>query len=438
MLTFFATIAQGIWVNFLNDEGILVVDLPLVLLFIFGRKKLRLSPSSIALVSFAVLFMVWSHIGYSFAPNRIYFLQETVMNIRTFLIFIAIVSFVNTKEEMQNVFLGLTIGALFQGLIGVHQWLRGPVGLGFWGEQRFLSWQAMGTFVHASVFGMYISLMTILNYRMAAFLRPKYHKLYIAAFFIGITALYASLNRATWLAFASSMVLMFIVDTIRGKTFQKRTRKFLVALGIVALAGTVRYGPIIIDRFSDAEETLTDERSSSRKSLALDALRIINDHPVFGVGLNNYREFVNKETAGTKVVHCSYLLIAAELGWTGLVIFSGLLISAGILGIKLMRSKDVYINNVAAALVTALMSFSIAILPSPDYRILYVKTHIWMIFALLVVLAKLEFHLSQKRTNPGEKFNQKTKTSGLKEKKKYKNTGPFVPNIGPRDIYCME
>ena len=438
LLTFFATIAQGIWVNWLNDEGLLVVDLPLVLLFVFGRKKLSLSPSSIALVVFAAIFMIWSHIGYFYAPNRVYFWQETIMNIRTVLIFVAIISFVNSKEGLQNVFLGLTIGATFQGVIAMHQWLRGPVGLGFLGEQPFLSWQAQGTFVHASVFGMYISLMTILNYRMAVFLRPKYHKLYAAAFFIGVIALYASLNRSTWLAFAFSMVVMFIVDTVRGKTFQPRARKFIVLIGVVMLAGIVRYGPIIVDRFSDAEETLTDDRSSSRKSLALDAMRIIGDHPVFGVGLNNYREFVDKETAGTKVVHCSYLLIAAELGWTGLVFFSGILATAGMLGIKLMRSNDHYVSNVAAALVTALMSFSIAILPSPDYRILYVKTHIWMILGLMVVLAKLESTESKRRDKPLLKKNATKVRTSIKEKQAPGKLEPILPNIGPRELYCIE
>ena len=118
--------------------------------------------------------------------------------------------------------------------------------------------------------------------------------------------------------------------------------------------------------------------------------------------------------------------------------FSGILIAAGVLGIKLMRSNDNYISNVAAALVTALMSFSIAILPSPDYRILYVKTHIWMILGLIVVLAKLESHLSRKRENPISKQKTTKARTGSTEKKGYNNLEPIFPNIGPRELYCTE
>lgn len=432
VLTFFATIAQGIWSEWLQDEIILVVDLPLIAMFFVGKKKLNIPPKAMPLIVFTIIFMLWSHIGFFFAPNRLYLWQETIMNIRTMLMFVVIIFFVNSKEELQNVFLGLAIGAFFQGVIAWHQWLRGPVGLGFLGEQRFLSWQAQGTFVHASVFGMYISLMSILNYRMAVFLRPRFHKFYVATFFIGVVALYASLNRATWLAFAMSMIIMFIVDMARGHTRLKRARKILIWVAVAALIGIVRYGPVVVARFNDADESLTSERSSSRKSLALDALRIISEHPVVGVGLNNYREYVNQETAGTKVVHCSYLLIAAELGWTGLVFFLGVLGSAAWMAIGLMRSFDFYIRNVAAALFTALMSFSIAILPSPDYRILYVKTHIWMIIGLIVVAAKLEQQLkTAKRTAPVAIKRAVRKRAEFDRGQR----GPVLPNIGPRELF---
>ena len=428
-LTFFATIAQGIWFGWLKDDGLLVVDLPIVLLFIFGKNKLNLPPKTFPFLLFAGLFMLWSHIGYLFAPNKLYLWQESVMNLRAILMFVVIISFVNSKEELQNVLFGFAIGAAFQGIIAMHQWLRGPVGLGFLGEQPGLAWQAQGTFVHASVFGMYISLLTIINYRLAVFVQPKFHKFYVVTFFIGVIALYASYNRATWLAFACSMLIMFIVDTFRGFTRERRSRKILLLIGLIAVIGAARYGAIMVDRFSDAEESMLDDRSSSRKSLALDALRIIQDHPVVGVGLNNYREYVSKETAGTQVVHCSYLLIAAELGWPGMLLFISVLFSAGALAISLMRSKDLYLSHIAAALFTALMSFSIAILPSPDYRILYVKTHIWMIMGLIIVVAKLENHLKNVKKIEG---HDKTPVHKKGPIKKFGITETLVPNIGRR------
>ncbi len=440
LLTFCATIAQGLWINWLDDEGILVVDIPLILLYIFGHKKLKLAPKTLFALVPVIVFMLWVHIGIFFAPNKLYFRQETVENIRATLIFIALISFINTKEDLQYVFLGFAIGATFQGLIAWHQWLRGPVGLGFLGEQPGLGWQAQGTFVHASVFGMYISLLSIFNYRMAVFLRPKYHKLYVAAFFIGVVALYASYNRATWIAFATSMTLMFFVDVFRGNAFKKRSAKLIFVIALIAAAGAARYGADIVNRFNDAEDSLEANRSSSRKSLALDALRIIHNHPLVGVGLNNYREYVNPETAGTKLVHCSYLLVAAETGWFGLALFLSILFSFIFIGVRTMKSKDALLSNVAAALVTAMISFSIAILPSPDYRISYVKNHIWMIFALTLVVAKLDYHLSTRKkvkkvAKSSAPKNGSIGLSGKRDVESFKPHVPPIPNIGPRHLY---
>jgi len=406
LLTFCATVAQGLWVDWLQDEAILVVDIPLVMLYILGftRKRLRQAPYALPALILTGAFFVWSHLGMFFAPNQVYFRQEMVMNIRALLIFIAIILFVNSKEDLQFIFLGFAGGILFQGLVAIHQWLRGPVGLSFLGEQHW-GWQAMGTFVHASVLGMYLSLLCILTYRMAVFLRPKYHPLYVVAFFVGAVGLYASFNRATWLGFAVSMTIMFAIDLFRGSVLKKKTIGIIGLMAVFALAGAIRYGTTMVERFSDTEESLMAERTSSRKSLALDALRIMNNHPYLGTGLNNYREYVNPETAGTRIVHCSYLLVGAELGYPGLAIFIATIASFFWVGIKGMRSKDTFVSNVSAALVTAMISFCIAILPSPDYRNLYVKNHIWMIFGLTLVVAKID-HFTKKKTSLQKKASK--------------------------------
>lgn len=394
LLTFFATIAQGITISGIQDyiagpDPIHIVDIPLFLLFVLGRKRLPQARHATLPIVFTILFFLWSASGLFFAVNKPFVNQELLYNLRSLLIFFAIILFVNSKEELQYFFLGFAFGLLYEGLIAVHQWLRGPVGLSFLGEQ-FWGWQAMGTFVHPSVAGFYMSLMSVLTFRMAVYLRPKYHTFYIAAFFIGVVALYATLNRANWLGFAGAMVIMFSIDFFRGKALTKKARGLLTMMAVMALLGTLRYGSVIIDRFSDAEDSMMAERSSSRKNLALDAVRIMNDHPVTGVGLNNYREFVSKETAGLQIVHCSYLLIGAELGYPGLILFVLIILSFLYVGFKSRKSRDQFMYHIASAAVTGILAFAIAMLPSPDYRNLYVKNHIWMVFGITLVVAKID------------------------------------------------
>lgn len=399
LFTFCATVAQGLWVDAVQDEAILVVDIPLLLLYLFGRKRIKQSPLAMLPTILTVLFVLWSAAGLFFAPNQVFVKQELLTNIRVLLIFFAIINFVNTKEDLQYFFLGFAFGLLYEGLIAVHQWLRGPVGLGFLGEQH-VGWQAMGTFVHASVAGFYLSLMSALVFRMAVYLRPKFHKFYVAAFFVGVVGLYGTYNRANWLGFAGAMVIMFGMDFLRGRALTKKARGILALIAVVALAGALRYGGLIIERFSDAEESMMAERSSSRKSLALDAWRIIQEHPVTGVGLNNYREFVNKETAGLQIVHCSYLLVAAELGFVGGILFIAIILAFLYVGFWTRRSKDEFLYHVSSAAVTGIIAFAIAMLPSPDYRNLYVKNHIWMVFAITLVAAKIEYYQRKLLADP--------------------------------------
>jgi hypothetical protein len=395
-LTFFATIAQGFWVEWLKDEGILLVDFPLIMLFIFGRKKFKQAPYTKAAIIFATLFMLWNHSGFSIAVAPVFFRKAAVTNIRAFLIFLAIIMYVRNKEDLQYVFLGFAIAVSFQASISIHQWLRGPVGLAWFGE-KYYGWQASGTFVHPSVFGMYISMLTVLMYRNAVFLRPKFHWIYLFAFLVGIIGLYASFNRSNWLGFSIAMVFVFVVDLVRGSALNRRVRKFIFLILILGTAGAVKYGTTIVERFSDSEESLKGDRSSSRKNLALDAIGIMNDHPWLGTGLNNYREYADEKTAGLQIVHCTYLLIGAELGYPGLILFLIMMACFAWVAFKGMKSKDYFFRNISAALFTAQMAFAVAALPSPDYRILYVKNHIWMIWALTIATAKLDYNYKRLR-----------------------------------------
>ncbi|HOT96757.1 MAG TPA: O-antigen ligase family protein [bacterium] len=404
VFVFCATVAQGITFESIQDivfgaDIILVMDLPLLLLYFFGRK--RLAPSPLAKVSMVLTyaFFAWSAIGLFFAPNLPLLNQELVMNIRTLLIFLALINFVNSKQDVQYLFLGFALGLFFQGFVAIHQWLRGPVGLAFLGEQPG-DWQARGTFVHPSVAGLYFSLMSIFVFRMAVYLRPRFHPLYVIAFFFGVIALYATFNRANWLGFAGAMVIMFAFDFFRGKALTRKARGLLALMAVVAVIGTIRYGTTIVERFSDSEESMLSDRSSSRKSLALDAIRIIKDHPFTGVGLNNYKEYVNKETAGLQIVHCTYLLVTAELGFPGGLLFVALLFSFIYVGFKTRSTKDPFIYHVASAGLTAVIAFAIAMLPSPDYRNLYVKIHIWIAFAVVLIAAKMDYNLRRMLADP--------------------------------------
>ena len=87
--------------------------------------------------------------------------------------------------------------------------------------------------------------------------------------------------------------------------------------------------PSIVERFENAPKSSGEKR----KFFALTALNVVRDHPVAGVGINNWAVFLNghegyqdtspaglDEKGNIGIVETIYLLTAAECGWVGLVL----------------------------------------------------------------------------------------------------------------------
>ena len=87
--------------------------------------------------------------------------------------------------------------------------------------------------------------------------------------------------------------------------------------------------PRIVERFEKAPESSGEKR----RFFARTALNVVRDHPVAGVGINNWAVFLNgheeyqdpspagrDEKGDIGIVETIYLLTAAECGWVGLAL----------------------------------------------------------------------------------------------------------------------
>ncbi len=397
LLAFCGTVTQGLWVAALNTEAILIMDIPLFLLFVVGRSRRPLSPAIKRVLPLMALFLMWPLAGIPGAVDKQAAIASIITNMRALLICLAVLLFVNTREEMRALLAGISAGLLFQGVVAILQFRFGYVGLSFLGEQG-RSWRASGTLGHPNVLAMYTMMLSPLAYRMGVFGQEKYPWFFFAAFLVGVAALFASQGRACWLGFALAMVLFFLLDLKKRRIVQRRTIGVWVLLAVIGVIGAFKYRTILTGRFTGAEEELVGQKTSSRLYLAKDALRIIRGHPLLGVGQENYKLHAGEEILGAKFVHCSYLLVAAEAGVPGLLLMVAVL--AGMLGVtvRVARSRDPFVANVGTGILTALVALCIALLPSPDYRIVWVKNHVWLLFGLALALDKIAYH-EQRRMN---------------------------------------
>ncbi|MDZ7270244.1 MAG: O-antigen ligase family protein [candidate division KSB1 bacterium] len=391
LLAFCGTVTQGLWVAPLNTEAILIMDIPLFLLFVLGRNRRPLSPAIRRILPIMVLFLLWPVAGIPGAVDKQAAIASIITNVRALLICVAVMLFVNTRQDMRALLAGLSAGLLFQGLVAILQFRFGYVGLSFLGEQG-RSWRASGTLGHPNVLAMYTMMLTPLAYRMGVFGQEKYRWLFLTAFLVGVAALFASQGRACWLGFALSMVTFFFVDLKKRRVVSRRTIGIWVLLAIVGVFGAFKYRTILTGRFTGAEEELVGQKTSSRLYLAKDALRIIKGHPIFGVGQENYKLHAGEEILGDKFVHCSYLLVAAEAGVPGLILLLAILGTMLVFTARLAQAKDPFVSNVGTGVLTALVALTVALLPSPDYRIVWVKNHVWLLFGLGLALGKIAYH----------------------------------------------
>jgi len=179
-----------------------------------------------------------------------------------------------------------------------------------------------GTFSHPNMLaGYFIVAMLLVMY----FLKRKGKAmlaLSVLSLIFGTVGLALTLGRAAIVAW---LLIGCITIAI---TYKERIAKNVLLLslsvGTVLLLVAVFFPPVVARLFSFS----LGESLSERASLAKSALSMILSHPLFGVGPNNFISSLptfSKNSFVLQPVHNIYLLITAELGISGLILFCGFL-----------------------------------------------------------------------------------------------------------------
>ena len=251
----------------------------------------------------------------------------------------------------------LSVAVLFQGIIASIQYFgHTSLGLGFFGEQSLVSLnigpvvnRATGTIGHPNVlgyfFGITIPLMLALSLQEQ---RPLYKAWYFGVFTIACIGIFTTSSRGAWLTVpVSTFIVLTILFLPRIARLKSAITVFTI--GSVVLAGLIAAYPTLEKRFFHRDSFRT---ASIRIPLNLATLSIIEQHPVVGIGMNNFSEvFQRYDTTGKSrvftrhtqsgllqeestykhVVHNLYLWVWAEGGTVGLLAFLWIFVSAFLL-----------------------------------------------------------------------------------------------------------
>ncbi|WP_420802444.1 O-antigen ligase family protein [Streptomyces taklimakanensis] len=247
--------------------------------------------------------------------------------------------------------------ALFQGAVGVHQFVTGT-GASYQGENI----RAVGTFGPLDVMGMSSAVSCGVVVALAVGLAPPpgaSRRLRIAASATAVVLLVPlvlSFSRGAWL---STAVACTAVLFLAGARTALRVLAVLAAAAVVLVGGVGVGGKLVAERASSITEVTEapDQSVTDRYAMWAAALAMWREDPVTGVGPKGFPDHRDthaslalsaaSDTAGAGHAfhrqpllspHNMYLLLLAEQGTVGAVAFTGGWAALLVLGVRRLRA----------------------------------------------------------------------------------------------------
>lgn len=243
---------------------------------------------------------------------------------RVFLVFLAVAKVVRLEEGERAVLRGLILGICVQA--GYAFWARAGGAL-----------QTGGSLGHQNLLG-FVSHMALMP-AFAVFLGGRWPRLALFGVIGGLTVVILTASRATIALSGLGLILTLIISM----AVRFSGRKAVVGLaGVALLLVAFPLAQASLDRRFAAKQGSFFQEDREREAFERAALAMLAVKPM-GVGPNHYVFIANTEGYSAKAgvtwaegsrstnVHNSYLLIAAESGYLGLLTFA-MLIGCSIVG----------------------------------------------------------------------------------------------------------
>lgn len=241
--------------------------------------------------------------------------------LRAFLVFLAVGRIVVSERGEKAVFIGLVLGLTVQA--GYAIWARAGGAL-----------QTGGSLGHQNLLGFVSHL--VLMPAFALFLSGRWQRVALLGIFSGLTVVILTASRATIAFSAVGLALTLLLSL----TVRFTGRKAMLALvGVIVLAGSYPIARATLDRRFESQKSTFFAEDKEREAFARAARAMLAANPM-GVGPNHYVVVANTQGYSARAgvawraesrstnVHNSYLLVAVEAGYFGLITMLALIASA--------------------------------------------------------------------------------------------------------------
>lgn len=294
-----------------------------------------------------------------------------------------------TLLEIRNVLIAFVVGAGILGGIGAVSYLQSGQTALFEGG-LLTSTRAVGTFADPNYYASMLAL-GIVPALPIVLLEPKRLWWVAVPSLVATAGLVFSLSRGGFLALASGVLVLLV---------WRRARRIGagIVVGLLVLA-LVNPSPVLnSSQFTTVQQRLSTiagsgvRQTNLRPLIWATAVDITIEHPLFGVGLREFRAEATRRILfegdlGIENVHNVPLNIAAENGLVGLVGFMTFVVQLLTRGRNGLRSQDVLAYALALGILASIVGFLVQGLTQMQLRVNIIAATFFVLAGMLTGLS---------------------------------------------------
>jgi putative inorganic carbon (hco3(-)) transporter len=348
------------------------------------------------------------------AQNLLWSVFDILAFIKVFLFFFYMANNIRDRKDVRLVMQLLFLGVIVETVLSIWQINEWP-GLSFlrWfgatGETTtaikmdiFSTTRPGGTLVSCNNLARFFGFILPMAYMVALRGETAGERWFArVASVIGTVGIIYTLSRSTWIALVPSVALLFPLMLSR-RLVTWRIMRNLAFMMIVTTVIVVTFRELIYDRIVSYDLGSGQTRVTS----AMAAWRMIKEHPVIGVGINNYgnnaKYHYDAEEPRSKywIVHNSFLLYMAEIGLIGFIFYLWFVMAGFSSCRRALHNSSSYLSAVAIGVLGGWIGFVISAMADKGYKDFYpLLLTMWALVAITEAINRLGEEYDQKALN---------------------------------------
>jgi O-antigen ligase len=301
-------------------------------------------------------------------------------------LFALVVLYVRDRPSLDRAVIAFVASGLILGLLGLYQQATDS----YWFNEQLARLdipRRNATFFDPNIYARFLLVVAAVALAMSSAARSWRLLFLLTAAGAVLLALPFTSSRSNWAA--AAIILPIVVAMLPVGVWRK---VHILAAGVAAVAAFAVLAsivePSLVDRFRSI--TSGDESVGARSYLIRAGWQMFLDHPVFGVGLNGYRDALEgayarflPAQATIFLSHSTIITIAAELGLLGLSVLALLVFRFGEAAWRVYRRSGAQDR----ALVAGLVGAGIAVLVSSQSEARLIEDpYLWLVMGLMAAL----------------------------------------------------